>query len=500
MASTDKLLYDKLKSFSLIDKEINQTMKVPPSGVYHKKNAKIIHNKKNSINSDYEQEESVHYRLYNDGKRLSQQKQEIINNQQKIYQRKHFNPLISPFAQKMNPKIANVYKRLSDKLECSRGHTDSTRNSTNTTGKFKHMINVSSSFQGSLDKNNNNYNSISPTANTQNNKNLKDKIENNNKNTKCSCEFKYSTHFSFEPLITNKTKKLAKKLGSSKERILSKKKKYDGSVSVYFSPNRNSPYFFDDSLIEQDKENDVSKFVELYKKGIDSRKALEESIELDRKKRKNIPTKDSKNCLNNSNNVNSSKSTYNSSYTTNSSSKKFISFLNHSRDFQSKKQRNLLKLQKKVDKEEKEYLTFSPHINKGIKKDDLHSIHKQIPFINDYVTSRRSFLQKSKEGEELELNKSLSKINTSKRKFIIESSKTIDDNNNKSLKNLKYFRKKNSIEIKNSRELLQIEDFYEDNSIGLHTHLKLPKKSNYDCEKISLDEFKSAIKNISGYY
>lgn len=497
MASTDKLLYDKLKSFSLIDKEINQVMKVSTSGVYHKKCAKIIQNKKNFANSVYEQEESVHYRLYNEGKRLSQQKQDLINNQQKIYQRKHFTPLISPFAQKMNPKITNVYKRLSDKSECSRGHTDSTRNSTNTTGKFKHMINVSSSFQGSLEKNNNNPNSIKAEVDTQNKKNVSSKTD--NKNQRCSCEFKYSTHFSFEPLITDKTKRLAKKLGSSKERILSKKKKYDDSVSFYFSPSRNSPYFFDESLIEHDKENDVSKFIELYKKGIDSRKAIEESIELDRKKRKNIPAKDSKNCLNNHNNINSSKSTYNSSYTTNSSNKKIITFLNNSRDFQSKKQRNLLKLKKDVDREEKEYLTFSPQINEGIKKDDLNSIHKQIPFINDYVISRRSFLQKSKEEEEFELSKSLNKINTSKRKFIIESNKTIENNNNKTRKNLRYFRRK-SIEVKNSRELLQIEDFYEDNSIGLPINIKLPKKSNFDCEKITLNEFKNAIKNINGYY
>ena len=217
MSSIDQQLHDKLLSFSQIDKEISRS-----SAIAKKKN--LFANKQNNPSiSVYEQEETIHSKLYNDGRRRTIEKEEKISNQNKLYKQKHFNPMISPYAKQINNN-SNVFMRLAEKNEVSIHVTESTRNSTCTKCNRRNMNNVNNI-------------SINKTKSTQ-----------CACYKKCNCKFKYQTHFPFEPLISEKTKKLAQCKGNSKKRILSKKKKYDLSQSVYFSPNRRSPYFFDDSF------------------------------------------------------------------------------------------------------------------------------------------------------------------------------------------------------------------------------------------------------------
>lgn len=314
---------------------------------------------------------------------------------------------------------------------------------------------------------------------------------------KCNCKYKYQTHFPFEPLISEKTKQIAQRQGNSKKRILAKKKKYDLSQSVYFSPNKRSPYFFDDSLISQDQDKDISSFIDIYERGISFLKEKEDTLDAKRRKKNELNENCSfkPNCaltkkINPYCTVNSSKSTNNTSYATNTSNRKVIrNFLNHSKEFENKKQRNLLKLQKSIQAKEQKITTFSPEINYTIKQDDMRSISRQIPLINDYVAVRRNIRQQSLDKEEAELSRSLSKISVSKRKFIVNPSRSMDE---KEIKNVRYFRRQSSKDITEQRKKLNINSFYEDDiSISI---------SDRRGKELFVKDFKKAVKNISGYY
>lgn len=464
MSSIDQQLHDKLLSFSQIDKEISRS-----SAIAKKKN--LFSNKQNNTSiSVYEQEETIHSKLYNEGRRRTIQKEEKIFNQNKMFKQKHFTPMISPYAKQINNN-SNVFMRLAEKNDVSMHVTESTRNSTCTKCNKRNMNNVNNI-------------TINKTKSTQ-----------CTCYKKCNCKFKYQTHFPFEPLISEKTKKLAQCKGNSKKRILSKKKKYDLSQSVYFSPNRSSPYFFDDSLISQDQDKDISGFIEIYERGVSFLKEKEDTLAVKRRKSNGLDENCSfkPNCsltkkVNGT--VNSSKSTNNTSYATNTTNRKIIrNFLNHSKEFENRKQRNLLKLQKTIQAKEQKITTFSPEINYTIKQDDMRSISRQIPLINDYVAVRRNIRQQSIDKEEAELSRSLSKISVSQRKFIVNPSRSMDE---KEIKNVRYFRRQNSKDIKEQREKLHINNFYDDDiSISINDRRG---------KELFAKDFKNAVKNISGYY
>ena len=464
MSSIDQQLHDKLLSFSQIDKEISRS-----SAIAKKKN--LFANKQNNPSiSVYEQEETIHSKLYNDGRRRTIEKEEKISNQNKLYKQKHFNPMISPYAKQINNN-SNVFMRLAEKNEVSIHVTESTRNSTCTKCNRRNMNNVNNI-------------SINKTKSTQ-----------CACYKKCNCKFKYQTHFPFEPLISEKTKKLAQCKGNSKKRILSKKKKYDLSQSVYFSPNRRSPYFFDDSLISQDQDKDISGFIDIYERGISFLKEKEDTLAVKRRKSNGLDENYSfkPNCSLTKKvygTVNSSKSTNNTLYATNNTNRKVIrNFLNHSKEFENRKQRNLLKLQKTIQAKEQKITTFSPEINYSIKQDDMRSISRQIPLINDYVAVQRNIRQQSIDKEEAELSRSLSKISVSQRKFIVHPSRSMDE---KEIKNVRYFRRQNSKDIKEQRKKLHINSFYDDDiSISI---------SDRRAKELFVKDFKKAVKNISGYY
>lgn len=95
MSSIDQQLHDKLLSFSQIDKEISR------STANVKKKNMFVNKQQNASISVYEQEETIHSKLYNDGRLRSIKKEEEISNQNKIYKKKHFTPMISPFANKL---------------------------------------------------------------------------------------------------------------------------------------------------------------------------------------------------------------------------------------------------------------------------------------------------------------------------------------------------------------------------------------------------------------
>ena len=497
---------------------------------------------------------SIHSKLYKKGMLAQEKKQQQIIESELDFNSKHFHPKISPYAKTIKHKENDVYKRLSITTNDS-----STRDTTHSKRKKNHHhihLNESNSNDNEGESNIN-------IININNDQYLKTK--------KCYCNKKHKVYFPFKPEISKQSGQIASKLKtSSQERILTKKQSHANNINFYLSKHPHSLYYVDTYMLSQEesnntnisKGNSISKCIELYNKGQQMLKnkqtkikefklneqSKEEQFTFKPTINKHNPFQQThlmysySNLIQNNNNNGNGHDNNNTNCISNSSSIKM--FLNNNKHFQNRRQRNIMRLQKANISKEKQIQTFSPEINRRRPQDDYVNISRQIAYINDYVKDRRKRIAESLEKEESEVNKSLSKLSVSKRKFIshsthheIISQKSFGYNRDKSNRSVK---KNGSFENVNnkSKEVLYMRDQYglnefynkkinylndssdddakdknnnTNNNKYMH-NLKYKKKVNtlgkFDINKIDLDnnsindvsveDFKNAVYNIKG--
>jgi hypothetical protein len=319
--------------------------------------------------------------------------------------------------------------------------------------------------------------------------------------------------------------KLEKEGNNSLKRILKKKEK--NYSNKFFSDNENSSYYNNNSLIERDKNKNFTKFIKLYDKCIKEKNYNENKYKEIRENKLKLenysftPKINDENSIDyfNKKNENKLSKLINISGTNIISPKKFLTnkekineFLENSRNFQSKKEKNLEKLTKQILS--KESFDFTPVLNKKIMPDDIKNIKFQISYINDYVNNRREFLNKKKDEEEYLDYITKRSICVSKRKFVTKNNSCSPK---KVLKDKKFFRNLSAKEVLNKRKLYNIEEFYnydfceENNEIKSNNNKNLNYEENIiysngktdknektnNIKLINLNDFENAIKNIT---
>ncbi len=516
----DKRLQDCLNSFGKIDQSLESTKENSNICSSKKETTKIGLNffqkpsncnetnkiqQKNNI-----EEETIHTRLYNEKKIIKEKKENLILKSQKEFNKNKFHPKISKFSQNINMKNQNVFQRLYEE----KNNVNNNRNNYNQkcNNIYKNFIKNSNKL-----KNNNNNN-----------------LYNNNSfdeeycYRKCKCYSKYKENYPFEPQLNKSTllinEKLEKEGNNSLKRILKKKEK--NYSNKFFSDNENSSYYNNNSLIERDKNKNFTKFIKLYDKCIKEKNYNENKYKEIRENKLKLenysftPEINDENSIDyfNKKNENKLSKLINISGTNIISPKKFLTnkekineFLENSRNFQSKKEKNLEKLTKQILS--KESFDFTPVLNKKIMPDDIKNIKFQISYINDYVNNRREFLNKKKDEEEYLDYITKRSICVSKRKFV---SKNNSCSPKKVLKDKKFFRNLSAKEVLNKRKLYNIEEFYnydfceenneiksnnnnlnyEENIIYSNGKTDKNEKTN-NIKLINLNDFENAIKNIT---
>ena len=103
------------------------------------------------------------------------------------------------------------------------------------------------------------------------NKNIK-----NNKNYK-NKNFKFKKKINKNSIIINKN--LENEGITSQKRLLKKKENFSPEQSVYFSENIHSPYYLNMSLLEKDKNKNITTFIDIYEKCRDKEMIKNEKIE-----------------------------------------------------------------------------------------------------------------------------------------------------------------------------------------------------------------------------
>ena len=234
MASLDKQLFDCINSFNKIDKEIehslSQSTKMQTNSVTVPK----------SFNEPLN-EETIHSKLYNESKLLEKKKNDKILNESIEFKKSNFIPKISEYPLN-SPFSKNVFERLSATKQPLKKNFTANSSFIEVPGKGEKCHQKSSSM-------------------------CAEALDNIQENYRvCDCSIKHKAHFSFQPNISIKSKNLSKKQGTSQERIMKKKKRYDDYIPVYFSKNRNSPYYFNDNLVDNDNGASIAPCVELYER------------------------------------------------------------------------------------------------------------------------------------------------------------------------------------------------------------------------------------------
>jgi len=298
-------------------------------------------------------------------------------------------------------------------------------------------------------------------------------FKNNNYNNDCNKK-KINTsinnsyyNFSFKPKLNKNSEKINEKLikenKTSKKRLLQKKEKYNPFKGIYFSKNINSPYYKKNSLIENDKNKNIKFFINLYHRCKDQKILRDEKLEEERfnkiKKEMNYPFKPKLSKSLNSTPKNIKK--------INSKIDIINNFITNNELFIQKKKNNLVKLMKRLITENNEDITFIPKINRTISSDDINTISLEIPYINNYVYQRRSFLQKIEDKKNEEEYKIKHPFLISERKFPIN----IISNKKKFIKDIKYFRENSIREVLKQRKEYGIENyFFEKNNLSFNNN------------------------------
>ena len=328
---------------------------------------------------------------------------------------------------------------------------------------------------------------------------------NYNKNKKINKLYK-NNNFTFQPKINKISILINKNLENegitSQKRLLQKKEHFSPEQSIYFSENLHSPYYLNMSLKERDKNKNITPFIDLYercrdKEMIKNEKIEKIKIELSNKDNFSFQPKlysnrsfnylniEKKNSTNDTNKSTNNSSLANGNMTLNfkTNEQKFKNFLKNNEKYITKKKKNISKLTKKHSEKEMKGITFYPNINKKAIKDDYKNIIMQIPFVNDYILKRRSFIERKKRENELEEYNHSHYFSVSKRKFINEENrpKTPEININ----NIKKFKSKDVLKI---RKELGIVDFYSNNNFSTD--------KNYYKYCYTNEDFKNAILNI----
>ena len=329
-------------------------------------------------------------------------------------------------------------------------------------------------------------------------------FNNYNKNIKNNKNYK-NKNFTFQPKINKNSIIINKNLENegitSQKRLLKKKENFSPEQSVYFSENIHSPYYLNMSLLEKDKNKNITPFIDLYercrdKEMIKNEKIEKIKIELSNKDNFSFQPKLYSNRSFNYLNIEKKNSTNDTNKSTNNSSlangnmilnfktneQKFNNFLMTNEKYINKKKRNISKLTKAHSEKEMKGITFYPNINKKIIQDDYKNIIIQIPYVNDYILKRRSFIERKKREIEIEEYNNSHHLSVSKRRFINEENrpKTPDI----SINNLKRYKYSNVLKI---RKELGIIDFYSNN---------LSTDKNYYKYSFTNEDFKNAILNI----
>ena len=288
--------------------------------------------------------------------------------------------------------------------------------------------------------NNNNYN------NYYNKKKINTKINNSYYN------------FSFKPKLDKNSEKINEKLIKQnitpKKRLLQKKEKYNPFKGIYFSKNIYSPYYRKNSLIENDKNKNIKSFINLYHRCKDQKILKDEKLQEERfnkiKKEMNYSFKPKL--------YKSVNSTPKNIKNINSKIDIINNFISNNELFIKKKKNNLVKLMKRIITENNEDITFTPKINRTISSDDINTISFEIPYINNYVFQRRSFLQTIEDKKNEEEYKIRHPFLISERKFPIN----IISNKKKFIKDIKYFRENSIREVLKKRKEYGVEYFFFD--------------------------------------
>ncbi len=327
---------------------------------------------------------------------------------------------------------------------------------------------------------------------------------NYNKNKKINKHYK-NNNFTFQPKINKISILINKNLENegitSQKRLLQKKEHFSPEQSIYFSENLHSPYYLNMSLKERDKNKNITPFIDLYercrdKEMIKNEKIEKIKIELSNKDNFSFQPKlysnrsfnylniEKKNSTNDTNKSTNNSSLANGNMTLNfkTNEQKFKNFLKNNEKYITKKKKNISKLTKKHSEKEMKGITFYPNINKKAIKDDYKNIIMQIPFVNDYILKRRSFIERKKREIEIEEYNNSHHLSVSKRRFINEENrpKTPDI----SINTLKRYKYSNVLKI---RKELGIIDFYSNN---------LSTDKNYYKYSFTNEDFKNAILNI----
>ena len=276
-------------------------------------------------------------------------------------------------------------------------------------------------------------------------------------------ENKIKKNFSFNKIINNRVNYNYIENNIKKE-IKKIKKIKKGN---FISKNMNSPYY---KKINIEKKSNIKYYNNLYQRCKLQKILKEDKFEEERfnNKKKEInysfTPKINKN-LNSSNIKNKDSKT-----------KRLKRFLINNELFQKKKKYNLIKIIKNIILENKEETTFTPKINKTISSDDIKIISYEIPYINNYVLERRNFIKK-KEEEKNKKNNLNHPFLISQRKFPIKNY----NNNNKLIKDLKYFRKISAKEVLEKRKKFGFDNFYNNNNLN-NTFNLFNNPFNNNCE------------------
>ena len=334
--------------------------------------------------------------------------------------------------------------------------------------------------------------------------NLFNNYNKNIKNNKQHYNYK-NINFTFQPEINKNSilinKNLENKGKTTQKRLLKKKENFSPEQSIYFSENIHSPYYLNMSLIEKDKNKNVTPFIDLYercrdKEMIKNEKIEKIKIELSNKDNFSFQPKlysnrslnylniEKKNSTNDTNKSTNNSSLANGNMTLNfkTNEQKIKNFLINNEKYINKKKRNISKLTKAHSEKEMKGITFYPNIKKNTIKDDYKNIIIQIPYVNDYILKRRSFIERKKRESEIEEYNNSHHLSVSKRRFINEENrpKTPD----MSINNLRRFKFNNVLKI---RKELGIEEFYSNN---------FSNDKNYHKYSFTNEDFKNAILNI----
>ncbi len=107
-------------------------------------------------------------------------------------------------------------------------------------------------------------------------------FNNYNKNIKNNKNYK-NNNFTFQPKINKNSIIINKNLENegitSQKRLLKKKENFSPEQSVYFSENIHSPYYLNMSLLEKDKNKNITPFIDLYERCRDKEMIKNEKIE-----------------------------------------------------------------------------------------------------------------------------------------------------------------------------------------------------------------------------